>query len=478
MTLIENIKLINGGGIFQAYAEDAILLNGRVIKNEQDVGLSEHQYNYFYTRHDDRPIRIQSAERPMSSNTPYEIASPKVLVLQFKEYDLNGIMYAVLNTFNGNYNRLRYEVNQVEIRKEIILKSEIGEVRPMDGYRLIKISYTEFLPLDNCEEITCNGDVVIPLTNDVKVYINDVLRYEPSCNTNLELTLVDDLGNPIDATYNGTEIVVALSCADARVSNSDDSYDVNVVSGGDLELPDEDITLNGGAFLTKPSVKDQDIELVDTSDAPITPDSIVGNKIVVDTSAGGSTLGAMPLKTGQTTSYATGDDGDLQRGRLVNYTTLPYNNGFGTTDRFTDVLGGQTFTSNIVIDWSTWDGGTDVLGFILSSKSTLNLGIQDWATWIAGQPYTTDGFGDWYITNAREMLSIFDYGGTHGLGDYPFYQGFTGDDNFYTSTTYHMNTAQAFYKDRYRTNLLTGTKGTTRKTIFVRQFTWDGATLT
>jgi hypothetical protein len=59
-----------------------------------------------------------------------------------------------------------------------------------------------------------------------------------------------------------------------------------VASGGDLELPDENITLNGGAFLTKPSVKDQDIELVDTADAPITPDSVVGNKIVVDTSAG------------------------------------------------------------------------------------------------------------------------------------------------------------------------------------------------
>ena len=184
MTLIDNIKLINGGGIFQAYAEDAILINGRVLKNDKDVGLNEHQYNYFYTRHDDKPINIRSAERPMSSNTPYEIASPKVLVLQFKEYDLNGIMYAVLNVFNGNYNRLRYEVSQVEIRKEIILKAEIGEVRPMDGYRLIKISYTEFMPLDSCEEITCNGDVVIPLTNDVKVYINEVLRYEPSCNTN------------------------------------------------------------------------------------------------------------------------------------------------------------------------------------------------------------------------------------------------------------------------------------------------------
>ena len=478
MTLIENIKLINGGGIFQAYAEDAILLNGRVIKNEQDVGLTEHQYNYFYTRHDDRPIRIQSAERPMSSNTPYEIASPKVLVLQFKEYDLNGIMYAVLNVFNGNYNRLRYEVNQVEIRKEIILKSEIGEVRPMDGYRLIKISYTEFLPLDNCEEITCNGDVVIPLTNDVKVYINDVLRYEPSCNTNLELTLVDDLGNPIDATYNGTEIVVALSCADARVSNSDDSYDVNVASGGDLELPDEDITLNGGAFLTKPSVKDQDIALVDTSDTPITPDSVLGNKIVVNTSAGGSTLGSMPLQSGQTTSYATNDDGDLQRGRLVNYTTLPYNNGFGTTERFTDELGGQTFTNNIVIDWSTWDGGTDVKGYIFSKNSDSNTANTDWATWISGQPYTTGSFGNWYVINAAEMNTLFNYELSASLNGYPFYQGATGSDKYYTSTTSASNTSQAFYKDRYKENLDRANKTALLNAMWVRTFNWNGASLT
>ena len=478
MTLIDNIKLINGGGIFEAYAEDAILINGRVIKNEQDVGLNEHQYNYFYTRHDDKPISIRSAERPMSSNTPYEIASPKVLVLQFKEYDLNGIMYAALNVFNGNYNRLRYEVNQVEIRKEIILKSEIGEVRPMDGYRLIKISYTEYMPLDSCEEITCNGDVVIPLTNDVKVYINEVLRYEPSCNTNLELTLVDDLGNPIDATYNGTEIVVTLSCADARVSNSDDSYDVNVASGGDLELPDENITLNGGAFLTKPSVKDQDIELVDTGDAPITPDSVIGNKIVVDTSAGCSSKGLMPLNSGQTTSYATNDDGDLQRGRLVDYSTLPYNNGFGTTQRFTDELGGQTFTNNIIIDWSTWDGGTDVLGFIFSQHSDYGSSGQQWADWMSGQPYTAHSFTQWYVVNAAEINSLFNYALTASLNGYPFYQGATGSDRYYTSTTNAANASRVLFKDRYSANLGSVAKTDIYRAMLVRTFTWNGASLT
>lgn len=476
MTLIDNIKLINGGGIFQAYAEDAILINGRVLKNDKDVGLNEHQYNYFYTRHDDKPINIRSAERPMSSNTPYEIASPKVLVLQFKDYDLNGIMYAVLNVFNGNYNRLRYEVSQVEIRKEIILKAEIGEVRPMDGYRLIKISYTEFMPLDSCEEITCNGDVVIPLTNDVKVYINEVLRYEPSCNTNLELTLVDDLGNPIDATYNGTEIVVSLSCADARVSNSDDSYDVNVASGGDLELPDEDITLNGGAFITKPSVKNQDIELVDTGDAPITPDSVVGNKIVVDTSAGCVARGAIPLPTGANVSYATGDDGDLKRGRLVDYNTLLYNNGFGTTDRFTDELGGQIYTNNIIIDWSTWDGGTDVLGFIFTPRSDSHNTTKSWSDWMSGQPFTTNGFGDWYVVNPNEVLHLYDITTTNGLTNSPINIPTTSTGIFWTS--YSPSGGSAWYSNRNTQFFRSTTISQPYNSMFVRTFNWDGASLT
>jgi len=203
--------------------------------------------------------------------------------------------------------------------------------------------------------------------------------------------------------------------------------------------------------------------------------------IKVKSAATGSTpspKGLMPLQTGQTTSYATNDDGDLQRGRLVDYRTLPYNNGFGNTERFTDELGGQTFTNNIIIDWSTWDGGTDVKGYILSNRSDIGGVTQDWATWMAGQPYTTDGFGDWYVINNNEMYSIFNFGSLHALGDYPFYQGFTGSDMYYTSTTYYSNTAQAFYKNRYTSQLVNTSKTNLYRTILVRTFTWNGSSLT
>ena len=67
--------------------------------------------------------------------------------------------------------------------------------------------------------------------------------------------------------------------------------------------------------------------------------------IVVESSAPRST--ATLMKTGQTTSYRTGDDGDLEAGRNVDFTTLAENNPFGNTNRFTDELGGQTYTKNI-----------------------------------------------------------------------------------------------------------------------------------
>jgi len=146
----------------------------------------------------------------------------------------------------------------------------------------------------------------------------------------LELTLKNQDGDDITAAFTGYDIVVTQPvAADARVSNSDDTYDVNVASGGDLELPDivvrntdssftitspsvkdvrtpditinnsdnsysatspsmlnvdipdEAITLNSAAFITKPSKKDQDILLKDVSGTAITPVSLAGNTITI-----------------------------------------------------------------------------------------------------------------------------------------------------------------------------------------------------
>ena len=52
-------------------------------------------------------------------------------------------------------------------------------------------------------------------------------------------------------------------------------------------------------------------------------------------------VGATLMQTGQTTIFRTGDDADRRaEGRDVDFFTLPSNNPFGNTNRFTDELGG------------------------------------------------------------------------------------------------------------------------------------------
>ena len=115
---------------------------------------------------------------------------------------------------------------------------------------------------------------------------------------------------------------------------------------------------------------------------------------------------ARVLKTGQTTSYRTGDDGDLEVGRLTDFLTLGENNPFGNTNRFTDELGGQTYTNNIAIDWATFDG-TNVLGW----RRTNNGADISWNDSIDGAllvsigSYTTG----WRLPNAMELMNICKY---------------------------------------------------------------------
>ena len=121
------------------------------------------------------------------------------------------------------------------------------------------------------------------------------------------------------------------------------------------------------------------------------------------TTSGVSRSTAKLMKTGQTTSYRTGDDGDIEAGRDTNFTTLAENNPFGNTNRFTDELGGATYTNNIVIDWSTYDGAT-VLGWY-----RVNNGIDiNWASAIDGALATSIGTftTGWRLPNIQELFSL------------------------------------------------------------------------
>jgi hypothetical protein len=190
---------------------------------------------------------------------------------------------------------------------------------------------------------------------------------------------------------------------------------------------------------------------------------------------GATSVGDLLQKTGQTTSYRTGDDGDIEAGRKVDFTTLKANNPFGNTNRFTDELGTQVYANDIVIDWSTYDG-SEVLGY--------------YRVWVLGATSNWDGTVDaclahsvgtftsgWRCPNARELANIIDYSQSIALNYAPFnisigYQATS-------STTRASNTNQAFVLSLSGSNLSGGNKTNLgQRTLPVRNFTVTGTTLT
>jgi hypothetical protein len=153
---------------------------------------------------------------------------------------------------------------------------------------------------------------------------------------------------------------------------------------------------------------------------------------------------AQLMKTGQTTSYRTGDDGDLEAGRNVSFTVLAENNVFGNTNRFTDELGGTTYTNDIVIDWSTYNGST-VLGYRRSNVFIGNWNASiDYCNTLSVGTFTTG----WRMSNIVELLNIINYGipgtalSSPHIGNFlPF---IISNPSIVSSTTNLTNTTEAY----------------------------------
>ncbi len=185
---------------------------------------------------------------------------------------------------------------------------------------------------------------------------------------------------------------------------------------------------------------------------------------------GGGTapIGATLTKTGQTVSYRTGDDGDIEAGRATSFTILGSKNPFNTFDRFTDDLGGFTYANNIVIDWSTYNGST-VLGYyrIATVAASWNAAI-DAALALSIGTFTSG----WRMPNKLEMESICNYGTAFILNYSPFNLNFT----LWISTTYLASTTLAYTLAQSWVNLTSKTTSGARW-IACRTFTVTGTTL-
>jgi len=193
---------------------------------------------------------------------------------------------------------------------------------------------------------------------------------------------------------------------------------------------------------------------------------MIGNYIkAVATAVSRST--AQLMKTGQTTSYRTGDDGDLERGRNVSFTVLAENNVFGNTNRFTDELGGQTYTKNIVIDWSTYDGST-VLGWRRTMTVAAWNAAVDGALVVSIAPFTSG----WRLPNVVELISLQNYSLSNPMNFSPF----SLFENLWTSNTPLSITTQRWYMTS-NGGLQQATIATSFRYIPCRTFTVTGTTL-
>ncbi len=306
----------------------------------------------------------------------------------------------------------------------------------------------------------------------------------PDCPTieDATWTLKDADGNVLDTGTIASGSSADITAPSSSVANSDSTYSTTVLSGGALSIPDSQINVNSVDRGDVVSVKTIDVNLSDSSGA-VTPDavSLTGNTLAITLAdSAPAAVGATLPKTGQTTSYATNDDGDLQAGRLTDSYTISVNNPFGNTNRYTDELGGQTYTNDIVIDWSTYDTVTGaVLGYYRIAGGT-----DVWSDAVANAAATSVGTftSGWRLTNMNELHNLIKIGSLAVSGQgrafnwSPINQG-NLNTRYWTSTTLDQYTNQPYYFS----NFFGGggfSASSSYNWIACRTFTVTGTTLT
>ena len=140
-----------------------------------------------------------------------------------------------------------------------------------------------------------------------------------------------------------------------------------------------------------------------------------------------------PAKTGQTTSYATGDDGDLEKG--VDWPSTRFtDNSDGTV---TDNLTGLIWLKNAnCFGMKKWEDAGPTYPAI-AAANTLN----------SGECSLTDGSneGDWRLPHVRELHSLIDYG--ESFPALPSGHPFTNVQltYYWSGTTHAYNTSGAWF---------------------------------
>ena len=307
-------------------------------------------------------------------------------------------------------------------------------------------------------------DITVSVINSNDVEVDSVIS--PSVQ---DVTVVAPDGHVyIKKANDGSIINQAVASGDTVIySVADSTINVKNSAGTTLNTTTVHATENANITLSNITFTDSDGS---TSSVP------VGVNITATACTAPTYNSAELTKTGQTTSYATGDDGDLEKGRGSSFFVLPYNTPFGNTNRFTSTnyLAQTTYTNNIVIDWSTYNGST-VLGY---RRTELNVTTGGWANCVSTcASLSFGGFtSGWRLANLQEWNSILNIEYANPLGYVPFntfawtFSSHTSSSLKVAPTTYSWGINSAGYN-------LGKDKTENSSCLAVRTFTVSGTTL-
>lgn len=377
---------------------------------------------------------------------------------------------------------------------DLVTKGEENENDVLSDCQQTLFDFIQFIKHNDIFDINVSGDP--SLTPFTEQLADDVTGWE--CSIDIEVNSINSdcmipMGvitpfpnplncEPVIVTDNGNEITL-------------DAGDTYTCSGGGAG--EVDILINGSAWGTFTSPDTEDIPVKNTAGTNL-GSKVGANWEVADinlTQPNGSTetkvaginlactlISALatqdlnddltptqinriqrqqPTRTGQTTSYRTGDDGDLEMGIGASFSTLSDNNIFGNTNRFTDELGGQTYTNNFVLDHLT-----GLMWYKVPVSGTWNNAID------GADSSTQGGFSDWFLPNINQFATILNF--TNSVGSLLNYAPFSLTQTstatrLFTSTTNAGGTTGAFALSDLQIFSAT-TKVTTCNYIICRKF--------
>lgn len=448
-------------------------------------------------------IRVQLAQDAFVNTITYG----DIFRVDLKKQTIFPLSHVVVNNATMEGNVFRYNISVmamdiVDISKDAIDNTALGQFRGNDNEQ--DVLNTQFAVIARLLKVLESGDLftelyqldgnpnIEPFTERFENYLAgwvasfDVLipNDMTSCDAaTIPTSVCEDVnvfvGEALAASYpSGSDVFVTVTQDGFEVAPDNiivTGSNVDIVLADTVPCANTTLEVNGTIEGTVASGSTVDIQLSD-SGGVVTPTSVtqVGNDFQVvlpDASVPTTRSTATLMKTGQTTSYRTGDDGDIEAGRETSFLVLDtaptHNNGSATlnttTNRFTDELGGQTYTNNIVLDWSTWNGST-----ILGYYRLINGADVTWNTAIdSALAFTIGSFTiGWRLPNKGEIENIFDYELSFGLSYAPFSM---PNNSIWTSTTYKASTTLAYVHAGSWINL-TGKSGANGRWISCRTF--------